>query len=262
MIAKEQRHLEQQILRLLDQIIDEASQVSMMVGPYRDERFAEGVRMMEQLLTLCELLVEGRKEYVEATIRQLFQQKLPQPNVLRSFGEFQSTLEEYLQQGLQERAKAWEEEQQREIIHVVSTMEALPVTEVVVENEDTANNREEQVRGQENGVQAFAAPLKETAPKKKEQKEVEDYTEVILLRTLQEIYPHCEVVAGSPPGTTGLAAYVPAKGFAILCASSPRRSGRREYICRQLGLQVIYIANTDLHSPLRLKRRILRAGIR
>ncbi|KAB2954135.1 hypothetical protein F9B85_00055 [Heliorestis acidaminivorans] len=262
MITEDQRHLEQQILRLLDQIIDEASQVSMMVGPYRDERFVEGARMMEQLVTLCEILVEGRKEYVEPTLRQLLQQKLPQPKILRSFGEFQNTLEEYVKVGLERREKDWERSQEVQIPALINQNRTPHIEEIVAtESIDNEKYREKDIEEYE--IDTKPEPVEEEKViLKKEKKVVEDYSEAILMRTLQEIYPTCEIVAGSPPGTTGITAYVPAKGFAIVCTSSPRRSGRREYNCRQLGLQVVYIAHTDLHSPNRLKRSIMRSRLR
>ncbi|MTV50726.1 hypothetical protein GJ688_17475 [Heliobacillus mobilis] len=292
MIGKKQPMVEQQILRLLDQLIDEASQISMLVGPYREERFIDGVRITEQLAALCELLVEGRREYVEPTMRQLLQQKLPHPAVMRSFGEFQQALEEYLAAGLAKRRALWKG-------HEAKTAETPLVGPVDIERiprelegaclEVAATTTESpRLEGEEGSFQGISdsesessevtAYLEDWLAQEGWITEVESPTqeamieeiiqppensesgESIIMRVLQDLYPKVEIIAGSPPGVTGISAYVPSKKVAIACGSPSKKTSRMEFACRQLGLKVTYVSPFDMHSPSRLKRSILRSG--
>ncbi|MZP28732.1 hypothetical protein GTO91_03280 [Heliobacterium undosum] len=274
MQIQEQRKLEQQILGLLDQLIDEASQVSMLVGPYREERFEEGARLTAQLAVLCELLVEGRREYVEPTMRQLLQQKLPHPAVLRSFGEFQRTLEDYLKAGIARRQTEWN----GGTVAVSDETPVLPGEDTTPSYAALCSAVAEQAASVDYSAPALAAlpdgaslrqtpskPRAAASPKaaaKATDPEEKESGKIIVMRALQDIYPQIEVIAGSPPGLSGITAYVPAKGLAVCCAPEPKRASRLEFVCRQLGLKLAYIPPTDMHSPSRLKRALLRTGIR
>ncbi|ABZ85049.1 hypothetical protein HM1_2501 [Heliomicrobium modesticaldum Ice1] len=272
MHIQEQRKLEQQILGLLDQLIDEASQVSMLVGPYREERFEEGARLSAQLAVLCELLVEGRREYVEPTMRQLLQQKLPHPAVLRSFGEFQRTLEDYLKAGIARRQAEWNSG----TVAVGGAMPLLPEKDVTSDAGALCSAAAEQAASANRSGPATAAALRQAPSKqhacaaantpkstaKAAGKEEKESGKIIVMRALKDIYPQMEVIAGSPPGLSGIAAYVPAKGLAVCCDPEPKGASRLEFACRQRGLKLAYISPTDMHSPSRLKRALLRTGIR
>ncbi|MBC9785572.1 hypothetical protein H1S01_13830 [Heliobacterium chlorum] len=319
MIGKKQPKLEQQILRLLDQLIDEASQVSMLVGPYREERFIDGVRITEQLAALCELLVEGRREYVEPTMRQLLQQKLPHPAVMRSFGEFQQALEEYLTAGLAKRRAHWNGQEEKAVEHplvvpvenkrvrrelqrasievAATTTESsrLESEEEIVREEPSSESESQDVTAyledwlaQEGWIQNTESPTPEGVPEKTirqaesvaeipvpfkeespllepnntdtEPPENSESGESIIMRVLQDLYPKVEIIAGSPPGVTGISAYVPSKKLAITCGSPSQKTSRMEFACRQLGFKVTYVSPFDMHSPSRIKRSILRSG--
>lgn len=260
MAWKEERILEEQILQLLDQIIDEASQVSMMVGPYREERFREGVRTMEQLAALCELLVEGRKDYVEPTLRQLMQQKLPHPAVMRSFGEFQSVLEEYVRAGMEMRKAVWESGESKDGEDV--PQEHLNAEQQVL-NEVLPTLNDFEACAVEDIETNDICPGNDIFSKERIGSiDQEEPGESIIIRTLRDLYPSFKIIAGGPEGTTGIEAYVPEKKIAFVCGYAPKAAGRREFVCRQLGFKLVYISREDLHSPSRLKRGILRAGIR
>ncbi|MDD2420564.1 MAG: hypothetical protein PHC60_00280 [Heliobacteriaceae bacterium] len=228
MTGEQRSDLERKIFRLLDQIIDEASQISMLAGPYREERFQEGIKTVEQLAALCEELVDGRQEYVHATVEQLLQQRLPHPAVMRSFGEFQNVLAEYIRAGLALTPQAGE---------ISPELLALP-----------------EPAGDDGSVEVIATMAKP------ESQPPTEFSEVLLVRNLRRLYPTMEVIVGGPVGMKGIAAYIPAKKLVVIGGPIPKTAGRRELACRNLGLRIVYVLPMDMHSPTRLKRCLLQAG--
>lgn len=98
---KEQQELEREILELTDKLIENTIETSMLTGEEFAEKQREGVNIVAKLADVLEQYLGGSPEHFEQVIQELTKQKLPDENVLKSFGDFKLHLEEAIQKGLQ-----------------------------------------------------------------------------------------------------------------------------------------------------------------
>lgn len=97
---KEERELEQKILSLADLLIENTIATSMLVGEAQKEQKDTSIAIVMEMSELLEEYLGGHAEHLETLLQQLTQQKLPDENVLESFGEFRNHLNEVIQEGL------------------------------------------------------------------------------------------------------------------------------------------------------------------
>lgn len=97
---KEQQELEREILELTDKLIENAIETSMLTGEEFEAKQAEGFNIVAKLADVLEKYLGGSPEHFEQVIQELTKQKLPDENVLKSFGDFKLYLEEAIQKGL------------------------------------------------------------------------------------------------------------------------------------------------------------------
>ncbi|MCW2279161.1 hypothetical protein [Heliophilum fasciatum] len=225
---------EAEILDLLDRLIDEASQVSMLAGPDQEMRMTEGIRLIERIASLCIELLDGREEYLEATLRQLIQQKLPSQTVLRSFGEFQTVIDAY-------------------VLSALHRYTQMPKMNEFVEQEQFSQLATVQPEKTE-----MVPSLPETVM------ELVDLNECIT-QTVRKIYPGIAIERGTPDGRNPDAVFLPTKRIALvgqmnwLTSANESLNGTSSDLQTSQGYRLILVAREDAHSPSRIQRAIVRA---
>lgn len=131
---KEQQELEREILELTDKLIENSIETSMLTGEEFEEKQAEGVNIVVKLAEVLEKYLGGSPEHFEQVIQELAKQKLPDENVLKSFGDFKLYLDEAIQKGLQIYLDS-----QQSLIHE-ENMETTCCLQDVTENALNTNN--------------------------------------------------------------------------------------------------------------------------
>lgn len=92
--------MEREILALTDRLIENTIEISMLSGEELERKQAEGVNIVVQLAAVLEAYLGGSPEHFAQVIKELARQKLPDENILASFGEFSTYLEEAIHHGL------------------------------------------------------------------------------------------------------------------------------------------------------------------
>jgi len=98
--TKEERELEQQILDLADLLIESLITASMLTGEKQDQQLEISTEIVAKIAGLLEQYLGDFNEHFETLLQQLTQQKLPDKNVLSSFGDFNLLLEKTINKGL------------------------------------------------------------------------------------------------------------------------------------------------------------------
>ncbi len=97
---KEERELEQQILNLADLLIENLIATSMLTGEKQEQQLEVSTEIVAKIAGLLEQYLGDFNEHFETLLLQLTQQKLPNENVLSSFGDFNLLLEQTIKKGL------------------------------------------------------------------------------------------------------------------------------------------------------------------
>lgn len=97
---KEERELEQHILSLADLLIENLIATSMLNGDNQEQQLGVSIEIVAKIANLLEQYLGDFNEHFETLLQQLAQQKLPDENVLTSFGDFQSLLDTAIKEGL------------------------------------------------------------------------------------------------------------------------------------------------------------------
>ncbi|NLC76287.1 MAG: hypothetical protein GX750_01495 [Clostridia bacterium] len=98
---KEQLELERQILNKTDLLIELAMETSMLVGEERERKLENGIQIVCEMASLLQEYLGGHPEHFETLLGELTRQKLPDENVLQSFGDFNLVLDTAIKKGLE-----------------------------------------------------------------------------------------------------------------------------------------------------------------
>lgn len=99
---KEQLELERQILEKTDLLIETLIETSMLVGAEQEKKLEDSVAIVFDMAVLLEDYLGGHPEHFETLLRELTRQKLPDENVLKSFGDFNTYLDSAILKGLEQ----------------------------------------------------------------------------------------------------------------------------------------------------------------
>lgn len=97
---REQQELEREILALTDRLIENTIELSLLTGEEFEGKKQEGINIVVRLATVLEEYLGGSPEHFAQVIRELARQKLPDENILTSFGNFSAQLDEAIHEGL------------------------------------------------------------------------------------------------------------------------------------------------------------------
>lgn len=97
---REQQELEREILALTDRLIENTIELSLLTGEEFEGKREEGINIVVNLATVLEEYLGSSPEHFAQVIKELARQKLPDENILTSFGSFSTQLEEVIQEGL------------------------------------------------------------------------------------------------------------------------------------------------------------------
>lgn len=97
---REERELEQQILSLADLLIENVIAASMLTERSQEQQLEVSIEIVAKMAHLLEQYLGDFNEHFETLLQQLAQQKLPDENVLSSFGDFQDLLNTAISKGL------------------------------------------------------------------------------------------------------------------------------------------------------------------
>lgn len=162
---KEQLELERQILNKTDLLIETLIETSMLVGDERDKKLDTSIRIVFDMAVLLKEYLGGHPEHFETLLHELTRQKLPDDNVLKSFGDFNTCLDNAIIKGLElyrnsayEASEAentieespvnWEDESSEDLVEEIAVetnvvVDYPNVTEEATEDEpDIADNLE------------------------------------------------------------------------------------------------------------------------
>ncbi len=250
MVKSISRELEMNILQTADDLIEVVTELGNQEGEQREALIREAVRSVVHLAEMFFHVMEGNVEHIEALLRQLIRQKLPDQNIMKSFGSFNEDLEEVIGEGL----KAFFEEH--------------PLLEGVGENECNSEFDEERScsatilqKKQPAETLAEDATLEGNAeiPDKDNFKESEKY---IVRNKLEEAikftYPESKIVRGYEIRGYKFDYYLPEHSLIIEKSANVRHLRSKEYYCRKQGIKLVTIFPEELHNIRNVAKLIRR----
>jgi hypothetical protein len=113
---KEQLELERQILDKTDLLIETLIETSMLVGDERERKLEASATIVYDMAVLLKEYLGGHPEHFETLLRELTRQKLPDENVLGSFGDFNACLDYAITSGLELYQNSVSEDSEEEFV--------------------------------------------------------------------------------------------------------------------------------------------------
>lgn len=233
------RERERDILALTDQVIEAAIALGLVGEEEKAERLQQARQKVAELAQLVEPLLEGHQDRLPDLLAQLVRQKLPDDRVLTSFGSFNGDLQQLLADGLAHRGSNKESAQGGEALAVLER----ELAEMAGEGNPAGG------LARERDVLAPAAELVASEHPASKPRDAG-------LSTLETLFPGEEVRRRHPFHGVVLDYYLPGRALAVVAGPAPAGAGRRELLCRQHGVRVVYLTAGELASPRRAARAL------
>jgi len=261
---------EEKIIYLVDKLIETAMSLSLweQEGP-TPAPLEQGVTIVNELIETLLPELKGNEQYLLQVIQQLTAQKLPDRQILHSFGSFSDVLYQLIERGVNEfelKNLVSEAVVAETLMEDAQPVEPLPV---VVEKQGQDPLWEEV--GPELPVVTADVP----APVSKESlpPELAAEPEMVLeeeaqpsdpfLAALSMVYPHSEILPDYLLNKYRLQYYLPGEQLAIEVGDTGGlRQLKKEYYCEQEGIKLLYLNPEEFANPRQLARilRRLRVG--
>lgn len=280
----ERRESKEKIIYLVDKLIETAMSLSLWEHE-EPVPLEQGVSIVYELIETLIPELTGNEQYLLQVIQQLVTQKLPEQQILNSFGNFSDMLYELIERGVNEyelknpvqEAVVAEELPEEEVVleeEVVPVESPPPALEAVGEDVEAAEFGEEEpglIEG-EGAPEALEAPETvsdiipagepEMSPKlepEHELKEMELLPDNPFLLALSMIYPRSEILTDYLLNKTTLQYYLPEEQLAIeVCGAGEPRQLKKEHNCESKGIKLIYLEPEEFINPRRLARTLRR----
>ncbi len=247
------RDVERQAIFLTERLVETAISISLLDGEARQEQWDKSVKMTKELCDLLSQVLSGQDEHLEPLLRQLVMQKLPDPRIMESFGNFQSDLFTILKEGIELRTQQKAENQS--VIHEPE-LHDLPPTEASPKDAGTKEPLPDTIITRETiPVQPYRSSPSEMASSfasetrpEAEQPPTPTTTSwpkegSALIQYLQERFSGENIANWVPYHGCWLNIFLPSQGIGIITAANPawRKKIRLSYYARQEGVRLIWL---------------------
>jgi hypothetical protein len=217
---REKKELELKIINLTDSIIQMVIDSGVLTKEEKEKQYLKGAEIVE---VLAEQIVElvGDEKHLENMLKQLTAQKLPDKNILDSFGDFPSDLNKIIKYGLQ---KYWNKKAK-----IKQTAQKL-------------NDYNYKTKYVKMGTQLVSKNNTKKGTGK-EKKVICNKTSVY--GNLKALFPNNKIIYNFPFHGTTLEYYIPEKKLAIeeIKEYSSKRKGKglKDYWCRKENITLMKV---------------------
>lgn len=286
---EERRNLEKEIFFLTDTIIENIIQLGNKELTENQEKFAECLRLMDDLLEKLANYLSGKQEYLEELLRQLFSQKLPDQRVLTSFQSFSNNLESiitealirYKKHKLAEEKTELSDEAATDVEQKLAEQESLQANNLMEENnvnpkqDEMAMDPGKETEESENGIRELEKNIKSEKHGDNLDSSLENFSEVSLVKEVKvsekgesidlekllcQFFKGKKLIKNYKIHGIELPYFFPDLNLAVELSSTkqPKKEVWKEYYCSKANITLITISQKELNYYRRISKHLRR----